>query len=116
MFPREDPVAEVRVHQGKVVADIALGPATRTALRSLDEVDVQHLFQDRAVVVKSLLREAADGTIAWDEPGLSRAWKLFLLLPRMLLFRPARGGFSQTSSENARRAQFRRSRTATDSV
>ena len=68
--------------------------------------------------------------------GLCRAWKLFLLLPRMLLHRPPRGGFipkcqllerfarfsrelllaSQTSSEDARRAQFRRSRTATDSI
>ena len=155
LFPREDPVAQVRHHQGEVIEDIAISPAIRTALRSLDEVDVQHLFRDRAVIMKSLptlirgayksamrmaLREAADRASARDEPGLCRAWKLFLLLPRMLLFRPPRGGFvhkcqlterfarfsrgqwielllaSQASSENARRAQFRRNRTAVDSV
>ena len=138
-----------------MIQDITVNPAIRAALRSLDEVDVQHLFRDRAVVIKSLpslirgayksamrmaLREAADRASARDEVRLCRAWKLFLLLPRMLLHRPPRGGFipkcqlserfarlsrgqwielllaTQTSSEDARRAQFRRNRTAIDSV
>ena len=131
-----------------------LTPATRAALRGLDEVDVQHIFRGRAIVIKSsprlirgaytsamrlALTAAADRVSARDEPGLCRAWKLFLFLPRMLLFRPSRGGFilpclferfapfsrghwidlllaSQTSSEDARRVQQRCSRTASDSV
>ena len=109
LLPRDDPVAQVRRPEGEVIQDITVNPAIRAALRSLDEVDVQHLFRDRAVVIKSLpsmirgayksamrmaLREAADRASARDEVGLCRAWKLFLLLPRMLLHRHlAEGSF-----------------------
>ena len=36
--------------------------------------------------------EAIAGNEAHDEPRQDRAWKLFMLLPRMLLQRPGRGG------------------------
>ena len=52
LFPRDDSVAQVRHPQGAMIEDITVSPAIRTALRSLDEVDVQHLFRDRAVVMK----------------------------------------------------------------
>ena len=95
LLPRDDPVAQVRRPQGEVIQVITVNPPIRAALRSLDEVDVQHLFRDRAVVIKSLpslirgayksamrmaLWEAADRASARDEVGLCRAWKLFLLL------------------------------------
>ena len=144
-----------RSGRGLVLEEITLTPALRVALHSLNEVDVQHIFRDRAVVIKSLprlirgayksamrmaLKEAVDRDTVGDELGLCRAWKLFLLLPWMMLLRPPRGGFipkcqlherfslfssghwielllaSQALSENARRVQQRRSRTASDSV
>ena len=38
------------------------------------------------------LTEADLGYAAGDDARVSRAWKLFLLLPRMLLHKPVRGG------------------------
>ena len=54
LLPRDDPVAQVRRPQGEVIEDITVNPAVRAAFRSLDEVDVKHLFRDRAVIIKSL--------------------------------------------------------------
>ena len=39
------------------------------------------------------LTEADLGYAARDELRVTRSWKLFLILPRMLLHKPARGGF-----------------------
>ena len=47
----DDPIVE---HQAEVFEDVTLTPALRAAFRSLDEVDVQHIFWDRPVVIKSL--------------------------------------------------------------
>ena len=47
------------------------------------------LFDHRARV---MLQEIFDGTEANNEARVVRGWKLFLLLPRMLLFRPPREG------------------------
>ena len=75
-----------------------------------------------------------------DETRRCRAWKLFLLIPRMLLFRPARGGLlprgqleerfnqfmsgqwtqlliaSRECSDQACRSQHRRRRTQVDKI
>ena len=129
-------------------------PAIREGLRSLDHVDLVHLFSIRAVVMKSppkfvrgayraamriALEEIVLGHQAQNEDRQSRGWKLFVLLARMLLFRP-RGGlipkqrildrfaeFAQGSwtellissrecSEAARKGSVRRRRTQTDSL
>ena len=42
--------------------------------------------------IRVALTEADQGIAAGDEVRLCRAWKLLLLLPRMLLHRPARAG------------------------
>ena len=42
--------------------------------------------------VRLSLQEASQAQQDGDQARLSRAWKLFLLLPRMLLWRPPRGG------------------------
>ena len=133
---------------------VEVGPRIRKAFRSLDEVDVAHLFRIRAVVMKSppkfvrgaycaamriALQEIVEGSEAHNEDRQCRGWKLFLLLPRMLLFRPPRGGLipknrllerlamfatgqwtelfilSRESSEIARNVAIRRRRTQVDS-
>ena len=130
-------------------------PAIREGLRSLDHVDLVHLFSIRAVVMKSppkfvrgayraamriALEEIVFGHQAQNEDRQSRGWKLFVLLPRMLLFRPPRGGLipkqrvldrftefargswtellisSRECSEAARKGSIRRRRTQTDSL
>ena len=80
--------------------------AFRDALRGLGQIDVVHFFSVRAVVMKSppkfvrgaynaamriALQEIEAGFQSQNEERQSRGWKLFLLLPRMLLFRPHRG-------------------------
>ena len=117
-------------------------PAIREFLWSLDHVDLVHLFSMRAVVMKSppiALEEIVLGHQAQNEDRQSRAWKLFVLLPRMLLFRQrgcfipkqrildrfaefARGTWtellisSRECSEAAREESIIRRRTQTDSL
>ena len=86
--------------------------AFRDALRGLDQIDVVHFFSVRAVVMKSppkfvrgaynaamriALQEIEEGFQSQNEERQSRGWTLFLLLPRMLLFRPHRGGVIQSN-------------------
>ena len=86
--------------------EVIVNRATRVGFVSLDRADLISIFKLRASVMKSppkFLRGAcrsairvaltvADyGVAAGDEVRLCRAWKLFLLLPRML-HKPARGG------------------------
>ena len=79
----------------------------RMALVTLDEVDPAVVFRQRAAVMKSVphflrgpfrnalklvLEEASWGNCRNDEVRQERGWKLFMLLPRMLLHRPPGGG------------------------
>ena len=97
------------------------GAAARRAMASLDEVDLESEFTTRACVMKTppvflrgmyrsamrfALTEADRGREAGDMLMLSRAWKLFLLLPRLLLRRPARGGNVPKSRLHERFADF----------
>ena len=69
--------------------------ALSQGLRSLDGVDLADVFTRRALVMRSVPRVLQGPYIAAVRLSLqevSRAWKLFLLLPRMLLWRPPRGG------------------------
>ena len=50
--------------------------------------------------------EALAGLAVLDEPRQERAWKLFMLLPRLLLHRPSRGGLVKKSKLRERFAQF----------
>ena len=76
-------------------------------MASLDMVDMHEVFQRRAMVMrtvpvflkgafKAALRVALEERILGEANGdfikVQRAWKLFMLLPRMILFRPPRGG------------------------
>ena len=88
------------------VVDIHVTPAIREGLLSLDEIDLVPIFKRKACIMKApptflkgayrsamrlALSEAEAGHRAGDEARISRAWQLFLLLPRILLHRPPRG-------------------------
>ena len=81
--------------------------AVAVGMASLDGLDLHAIFRRRAVVMRTVptflkgvftaaFRVAFDECIAarahGDETWEVRAWKLFLLIPRMLLHRPPRGG------------------------
>ena len=81
--------------------------AMRAGLPQLDMVDLSQVFARRAAVMKGVprflwgsfrialklaLEEIAAGSVANDRLRQERGWKLFLVLPRMLLHRPPRGG------------------------
>ena len=83
------------------------------------------MFKTRAHVMKSspkflrrtyksamrvALREWEAGTEVGDEVRRRRAWKLFLLLPRMLLHKPVRGGLVPKSKMSERFASFSQGR------
>ena len=89
------------------VVDFHVTPAIREGLLSLDEIDLVPIFKRRACIMKApptflkgacgsamrlALSEAESGHRAGDEARISRVWKLFLLLPRILLHRPPIGG------------------------
>ena len=96
--------AEEDIECGEPVQDILFVPERRsmaTGFESLDMVDLERVFEVRALVMKSVpgfmkgafrgamkisLEEIKKGQLA------SNVWKLFMLLPRMLLCRPPRGG------------------------
>ena len=74
---------------------------------SLDVVELKSVFSRRAHLLRTIpfilkgafrsaLRTALDEVIAGHDQGnqsrMTRGWKLFMLLPRLLLHRPARGG------------------------
>ena len=90
-------------------------------LRRLDEIDLVEQFQRRPVIMRSVpvvmkgsfkaamrlaIDEVADGVAAHDEDKQERGWKLFLLLPRMLLQRPPRGGLVPKSKLQERLRRF----------
>ena len=83
------------------------GRGVSVGMASLDEVHLPSIFEYRAHVMRSIprimkgayrsamrvaLQEAVQARTEGSELNLIRAWKMFLLLPRMLLHRPTRGG------------------------
>ena len=95
--------------------------ATQAALRGLDEVNLVNEFSQRACVMHTVprflrgpfrralhvgLEEISEGHRVNDERRQERGWKLFLLLPRMLLHRPPRGGLISRAKLVARFEMF----------
>ena len=90
-----------------VLREISASATTRAAMATLDAVGLSEVFSVRARTMKCplaflkgafrsclriALQEAECGRAESNEVRRVRAWKLFLLLPRMLLFCPGRGG------------------------
>ena len=76
-------------------------------LQSMDEVDLRDVFMMRPIIMKSVppfmrscfksairvaCKTIVQGRVANNAELETQGWKLFLLLPRMMLFRPPRGG------------------------
>ena len=79
----------------------------QAAFLSLDDINIKEMFETRAQVMRTVpffmrgalrggFRVAIDEVVAGRESGdrnrEERGWKLFFLVPRMLLHRPRRGG------------------------
>ena len=77
------------------------------AFASLDDIDLKVIFSNRAAVMRSVpsflqgafrttmrvaLTELVKGIDEQSNVRMTRGWKLFLLLPRLLLHKPFRGG------------------------
>ena len=90
-----------------VVGEVRESAVFREAFRSLDTVDIGRICSRRATVMRSspqflrgayrsairvAMKEISHGVDDIDERRQIRGWKLFFLLPRLLLFRPHRGG------------------------
>ena len=103
--------------------EILASPATRAAFTSLDSVNLMEVFTKRARVLKSppaflkgafrscmrmALQEAERGRAEHNEVRSVRAWKLFLLLPRLVLHRSSRGGIISKKTLQARFHRFAR--------
>ena len=101
---RSEPVEE------ELNEDLLFTPQTRAmsnGFEGLDEVSLGEVFEVRAQVMKTVpnfmkgvfrgglkmsLEEILKGRARSDSVKEIRGWKLFFLLPRLLLFRPPRGG------------------------
>ena len=93
------------------------GAAVRDALIALDEVDPCRMFEQRASVMKGVpkflrgpfrnaLKFALQEATAQDVMRQTRGWKLFMMLPRMLLHRSPGGGHISKSKLEARFTLF----------
>ena len=109
---------------GEPVQDILFVPERRSmaaGFESLDMVDLERVFEVRALVMKSVpgfmkgavagamkisLEEIRKGQLASNVETTTRGWKLFMLLPRMLLCRPPRGGLIPRKRLEERLAAF----------
>ena len=105
-----DEEVEEMVEPPSVGAPVELDVRARSVaigMASLDELHVPDIFKERARVMRTVplfLKGAFRGAlrVAFEEAQCARdnndnarncrAWKLFMLLPRMLLSRPPRGG------------------------
>ena len=91
------------------------------AFASLDSVNLVEVFSRRAHVMRAVpmvfrgefrsalrfaMQEIVDGARSEDPVRCTRAWKLFFLLPRMLLFRPVRRGLVPRTKLEERFRQF----------
>ena len=103
------------------LGSLSFSAEARAAMSFTDTCEMEGEFLDRACVMKSppaFLKGASRSAMrfALDEVdtararghhvGLSRAWKLFMLLPRLLLHKPPRGGLVPKSHLRERFVDF----------
>ena len=102
-------------------ADIPPSPALQAGFRWLATVDLEAVFRGRAVKMKSVpvfmqgayrsamrvaMSEIDAGRSNVDRTRSAAGWRLFMLLPRLLLFRPSRGGLVPKSRLSQRFQAF----------
>ena len=115
---REDPPDSPK---DVMFADIPLSPSLQAGFRWLATVDVEAVFRRRAVLMKTVpvfmqdvYRSAMRVAISKIDAGRSNGdrtrsaagWRLFMLLPRLLIFRPPRGGLVPKSQLSERFQAF----------
>ena len=108
------------VEEAPVPMDVRVWAPVR-AFTSLDAINLTHLFEHGARLMQSVphvirgafrmalrvaCQEILDGMEANSEVRTVRGWKLLLLLPRMMLFRPNRGGPVSRKKLESRVRQF----------
>ena len=64
----------------------------RAGFNYLDGVSLPEIFARPASAVRVSMHEILDGKESGNVEREVRGWKLFFLLPRLVLFRPLRGG------------------------
>ena len=99
--------ADLEIEVEVPVSSLSFGAPAWAALVGLDNVELKDEFLIRACAMqfppaflrglfrasmRFALNETDRARDASDAVALSQAWKLFLLLPRLLLHRPPRGG------------------------
>ena len=104
-----------------LIPDSIRNAATRVAFASLDSVSLRDIFKQRANVMISVpqclrgpfraglrlaFSEVELGRRESSEVRKERGWKLFMLLPRIFLFRPPRGGLVPKATFKARFEKF----------
>ena len=119
-LPGTDAVQEESVEES--VVDFAVQQrAIRAVFQLLDECELSTVFETRAQTMKTVpfilrgafraavrtsLEEIMSGWDHRDEVKQERGWKLFFLLPRMLLSRPCRGGLVSRKKLETRFQKF----------
>ena len=107
---------------GGPATEVRVTAAIRLGFEGLDFVDLRDTFRVRAHVMSALrflkgpyrsamrlvVREASTAFSNRIQLQSVRAWKLFLLLPRMILWKPSRGGLVPKGKLQERFAAFAR--------
>ena len=111
------------VPAGPFVLGAVVGRRLNEGLASLDLVDPKEVFESRASVMRTVplflrgafsaamrlaLQQIISGREAHDPVLVSRAWKLFMLMLRLLLFRQRRGRYVPKEQLQDRFRQFER--------
>ena len=106
---------------GPAISEVRVTAAIQLGFEGLDFVDLRDTSRVRAHVMKTPLgflkgpyrsamrlamREASTASSNQSELQSVRAWKLFLLIPRMLLWKPSRGGLITKEKLQERVAAF----------
>ena len=113
-------VVEATIHSDPIPMEPRVR-APAVAFASLDAVNLNEVFQLRARVMRSVpfvfrgayrmairvsMQAIISGVEAQSDVQTERGWKLFFLLPRMLLYRPGRGGLVPRRQLEVRIRQF----------
>ena len=92
----EDEFADVPLPDEVPVVEFTITREFRAALQSLDDLNLVEVFSRRPsgmrTAFRNALRVAIQEALSVDERRSERGWKLLLMLPRMLLFKPPRKG------------------------
>ena len=102
---------EVVVEEEVPIVDFRLSAAFHHGFASLDDVNLEIEFRHRATVMRCPPKFLSGAyvsamRVAMQEIRVGRGWKLFFMLPRMLLQKPGRGGLVPKSKLRERFAQF----------